>query len=143
MGRVKFSADEKRVVGARQGWRCSACSCILPSAYEVDHTVPLHAGGADALRNCTAMCANCHAAKSQRERIAALGPKPVARGTKAAAYHAREDSFSGGVATCALCKQTRPDACEVHVCTAIEAPGARARELRESLARFAYTPRVH
>lgn len=134
MVRRTITADEKRVVGARQGWRCSACGVLLSSAYEVDHTVPLFEGGEDTLDNTTAMCPNCHALKSQRERM---------RPWRAAdAYDTREDTFGGGRATCTLCGISRPETCTSHICSEIETPGARARAIRVNLSRFAYQKRA-
>ena len=136
MARRTLTADEKRVVGARQRWRCSDCRELLPPAYEVDHTVPLHASGRDTIDNCTAMCANCHALKSLRERMPAADPAAAA-----ARYAAREDTVSGGLARCSLCGAVRPDTCLEHVCSEIETPGARGRALLASLSRFAFAPR--
>lgn len=59
----------KKIVAASQAWRCSGCDVLLDSAFQVDHTVPLWAGGADDRGNATAMCATCHAKKTQSEAI--------------------------------------------------------------------------
>ena len=48
---------------------------MLSEAFQIDHTVPLWKGGADEESNCSALCANCHAVKTQieaTERAAAL-----------------------------------------------------------------------
>lgn len=139
--RRTFTADEKRLVGARQRWLCSSCASLLPASFEVDHTVPLHDGGRDDLRNATAMCPNCHAAKSQLERVARMSTAVP----REALYAAREDAVVrvGGSEyyECALCRQRRPATCAAHVCLEIEAPGALRRAVRSSLARFEYAPR--
>lgn len=67
--KTRFSESLKRQIAARQGWRCSACDKLLESTFQVDHTTPLSAGGADDPRNATAMCVGCHAIKTQNEAI--------------------------------------------------------------------------
>lgn len=41
----RFRDGHKRIVAARQVWRCSACDRLLDSSFQVDHTVPLWKGG--------------------------------------------------------------------------------------------------
>ena len=66
-----WTSDQKRVVAARAGWRCGHCKELLNSAYEIDHTIPLEDGGVDDIEtNASALCSNCHARKTQTERIA-------------------------------------------------------------------------
>lgn len=65
----KARAHEKRIVGARQGWRCAACHRMLPSTFECDHVVALWRGGPDELDNLQALCCECHAAKTQLEEV--------------------------------------------------------------------------
>lgn len=50
-----------------QRWKCKACKKLLPLAAQVDHVVPLSAGGADNKQNMQMLCANCHAEKSRLE----------------------------------------------------------------------------
>ena len=64
-----FTEAQKKIIAARQRWACSACGETLSAAYQVDHTVPLWAGGADDADNATALCANCHAVKTQSEAV--------------------------------------------------------------------------
>jgi hypothetical protein len=64
-----FTEAIKKQVAASQRWTCSGCDEVLESTYQVDHTLPLWAGGADSPRNATAMCAGCHARKTQNEAI--------------------------------------------------------------------------
>lgn len=119
--RQNFSGPAGKIVAARQGWRCSGCSMLLPAAYQVDHTVPLWSGGADDPdTNATAMCANCHAAKTQREAI-----ERAHRGTAVAAaadaeYNNRTDHYSGGVVRCDRCDQRRPVGAPHPICPTIE-----------------------
>lgn len=66
-----FTEGQKKIVAARQEWRCSSCDNMLPPSFEIDHTIPLCDGGADDYEhNATAMCGNCHSNKTQRERVA-------------------------------------------------------------------------
>lgn len=66
----KWSSSEKREVGFRQQWKCKRCESLLPSTFEVDHVRALHNGGLDCLEsNAEALCNQCHAAKTLRERI--------------------------------------------------------------------------
>lgn len=64
-----FTEATKKQVAASQRWACSGCGGVLESTYQVDHTLPLWAGGVDSPRNATAMCAGCHARKTQNEAI--------------------------------------------------------------------------
>ena len=66
----RLTAYEKRVAGARSGWRCEACGELLDEAWEADHRVPLHQGGEDSLDNVQSLCHACHRAKTIREEIA-------------------------------------------------------------------------
>jgi 5-methylcytosine-specific restriction endonuclease McrA len=69
MSRRSWSADDKRLVGARASWRCESCESLLPASFECDHVVPLEDGGADDIEsNSQALCNRCHADKTQRER---------------------------------------------------------------------------
>ena len=64
----------RRGVARRAGYLrahplCVACARIgrVRAAQEVDHVVPLHAGGADDARNLQGLCRPCHAAKTARD----------------------------------------------------------------------------
>lgn len=65
-----FTEAIKKQIAAAQRWTCSGCGVVLESTYQVDHTVPLWDGGEDTRANATAMCAGCHARKTQNEAIA-------------------------------------------------------------------------
>lgn len=133
--RGAITGPVRLVVAARQNWRCSGCSELLPSAFEVDHTVALVDGGADSVANVTAMCANCHATKTQREHIV----RHATSTTIADEYEIREDTHHNGVATCTRCRKQRPVGTPHNICWAIErsTPAASAA-LVSSLARFAF-----
>ena len=65
----KITAHEKRVVGARSRWHCESCHEILDATFEVDHIVPLHAGGEDTIQNCQSLCVACHKKKTLAEEM--------------------------------------------------------------------------
>ena len=61
-------AKRKKEVAAGQHWRCNRCHALLASSYQVDHIVPLHKGGSNDVGNLQALCEDCHADKTARER---------------------------------------------------------------------------
>ena len=67
--RRTFTEAVKKQIAARQQWVCSGCKTLLDSTYQVDHSIPLWKNGRDSPDNATAMCANCHARKTQTEGI--------------------------------------------------------------------------
>lgn len=69
MIRPNFTEAVKRQVAARQQWKCNECKQVLSASFQVDHTTPLWKGGAHHPDNGAALCANCHAQKTQREEI--------------------------------------------------------------------------
>jgi len=129
--RGAITGPVRLVVAARQGWRCSDCSQLLSSAFEVDHTVALVDGGEDAVSNATAMCANCHARKTQREHIA----RHNASSTRADEYEDREDTYQNNTITCQRCRRNRPLGTPHPVCWAIETSPCG---VANALARFAW-----
>ena len=64
-----FTDAVKKQIAARQRWQCGLCFDLLSAAFEIDHTIPLWNGGEDSPDNASALCANCHAAKTQNEAI--------------------------------------------------------------------------
>ena len=65
----KVSETTKKIVAARQGWRCAACGELLSAFYEVDHVVGLWRGGSNDDTNLQALDRECHAAKGAAERL--------------------------------------------------------------------------
>lgn len=133
-----LSEPEKKIVAARQGWRCSACNNLLPSAYQVDHTIALWAGGEDHISNCTAMCGNCHNEKTQLETIERYKKASAAAPT----YEDRVDIFvAKNRVKCSLCHRER-DASHGHdVCLSIESPHLQSSALQNRLSQYAFVPR--
>ena len=74
--RKRFSTDLKMILFASQGWKCNKCRRDLPPTAEVDHYIPLGSGlwhvidvDPNSKHNLQALCPNCHAAKTMKERI--------------------------------------------------------------------------
>lgn len=75
--RVKWKDWERRKVASDQRWLCADCAILLDWAFEVDHIVPLFAGGADAMDNLQALCGRCHNRKSIEERSGRSTAQPA------------------------------------------------------------------
>lgn len=45
MGRRRFAEVERRGVAAGQRWCCAICQNLLDAHFEIDHKIPLAAGG--------------------------------------------------------------------------------------------------
>jgi len=138
------SAAVAKQVAAAQRWRCRACDQLLPAAFEIDHSTPLWAGGADSLANLQALCPNCHATKTQTEAISRR--LEAERTDKHAAYDDRNDVVvAPGVFRCDECLQRRPIGRPHPVCWVIErrfSPPSTDRA-KTALLRFAFTPRAN
>lgn len=81
-------------VFARDGWRCRCCGVATPQALrgsshpdapELDHWVPLAAGGAHSRENGRCMCRTCNGDKAAAHPFDGLTPRALARMGKAAA----------------------------------------------------------
>lgn len=64
----KVSESTKKIVASNQQWRCLMCHNLLDYSYEIDHNVPLFAGGTNDISNLHALCRNCHGKKTILER---------------------------------------------------------------------------
>lgn len=59
----------KKKVAADQKWKCGHCGSTLDEGYQVDHKLALFKGGSNDLSNLEALCCNCHAKKTMKERL--------------------------------------------------------------------------
>ena len=65
----KVSESTKKMVASNQKWRCFMCHNLLDFSYEIDHNVPLFAGGTNHISNLHALCRNCHGKKTIMEKM--------------------------------------------------------------------------
>ncbi len=68
MNSRKVSETLKKQVAYEQQYKCSSCSILLPSSYQIDHIIPHSISSDDSRPNLTALCPTCHANKTQQER---------------------------------------------------------------------------
>jgi hypothetical protein len=66
--RAKFSQSYRLRIAWIQKYRCKACDAMLHYTFEVDHAIPLFAGGRNDEDNLQALCCQCHRIKSMHER---------------------------------------------------------------------------
>ena len=64
----KVTALTKKMVAARQGWRCDACRALLDYSFQVDHVKPLYQGGGNDPSNIPAAVAT--ASEWMKKRLA-------------------------------------------------------------------------
>lgn len=55
-------------IGASQSWKCNNCYDQLKSTFHIDHIIPICRGGTNVEDNLQALCVECHAQKTQKER---------------------------------------------------------------------------
>ncbi len=82
--RKLFTEVQKRKIACKQKYQCMGSLCVktdqlLPEVWELDHIIPLFLGGTnyynfenhnDENNNIHIICSNCHALKTQQEKIA-------------------------------------------------------------------------
>jgi hypothetical protein len=155
----KLSEVLKKQVAARQKWTCSMCSIILPSAYEIDHTIPLWQDGADDPNNMTALCATCHGQKSQSESLLRATLTKEARVARRVQYEAtihREEeekrahvTHVSGTVKCLEC-MSRYYPVFTHICPIVSArvdarigrrqtPQAKTKDISDLFSQFYFT----
>ena len=61
------SETTKKLVAARQQWKCGRCQRVLDETYEVDHVIPLHQGGTNHPDNLMALDPICHRKKTKQD----------------------------------------------------------------------------
>lgn len=62
--RLKLSDRQKRILAAKQKYRCNICKMTLTENWEIDHKVALARGGDNSPDNFQVLCVECHASKS-------------------------------------------------------------------------------
>ena len=75
--RKHITEYEKRKLAHSQKYKCNLCQALLPAEWQVDHRIPLFAGGTNEKTNLQVLCANCHARKTCQERANYNYSKPV------------------------------------------------------------------
>jgi hypothetical protein len=65
--RVKPMKEEKQFIIQRQGNKCATCDAPFSNEFNIDHIVPLSAGGTNDHENLHAICINCHTLKTTQE----------------------------------------------------------------------------
>ena len=68
-----FSHSQRIMLAAAQNYMCPGKLCnnlkLLPATWELDHKTPLFLGGTNNMDNLWLLCPNCHAEKTQNERV--------------------------------------------------------------------------
>ena len=64
----KVTTTVKLQIGASQSWKCNNCYDQLKSTFHIDHIIPICRGGTNSEDNLQALCVECHAQKTQKER---------------------------------------------------------------------------
>ncbi len=68
--REPVALSQKKEVLARQKSKCNICHLPLnPIRIHFDHIQEVYKGGKSTVRNLQALCLNCHADKTQKERL--------------------------------------------------------------------------
>jgi 5-methylcytosine-specific restriction endonuclease McrA len=70
--RTKMPEPKRRKIATRQDWKCANPdgNCTLKGElqeYDVDHVIPLMAGGPDNESNMQALCPACHRRKTEND----------------------------------------------------------------------------
>lgn len=59
----------KRHILFHQDYKCAHCKTTLPPTHQFDHIIPYSISKNNSIINIQALCPNCHAVKTQRERM--------------------------------------------------------------------------
>ena len=74
--RRQISKSEKNEVWERQHGKCARChKQLIPSTTHYDHIKPYGKGGETDTSNIQALCANCHAKKTNEDRVKEIKKK--------------------------------------------------------------------
>jgi hypothetical protein len=60
---------KKKMVAAKQKWKCAQCKELLSAHYEIDHITALHKGGSNNIDNLISLCRECHANKTAQDYL--------------------------------------------------------------------------
>ena len=78
--RRAFTHSQRNEIWDRQGGKCAGCrNQLMRSSTHYDHVKPWEDGGKTMIGNGQALCPNCHARKSNRERLKKVESKPRER----------------------------------------------------------------
>lgn len=66
--RKSFTDRQRQLIADESGNLCDSCHMTLETTFQIDHIVPLQAGGSNDPSNLHALCPNCHARKSSTEK---------------------------------------------------------------------------
>ena len=78
--RRRYTPRERTRVAYEQGYKCASCTLLLPPDWQLDHVLPLCAGGGNERANVQALCVACHTDKTAR----ATRARPAVRAVRAA-----------------------------------------------------------
>lgn len=67
MSERKIRESVRKNVAFKQEYKCAICNIMLPPSYQIDHIVPFSLTSDNREQNLQALCATCHANKSQQE----------------------------------------------------------------------------
>jgi 5-methylcytosine-specific restriction endonuclease McrA len=71
--RQRISQRARWLLASRQCFRCALCHTLFDAHTEVDHILPLAAGGSNVLLNLQMLCVPCHSRKTALEARARSG----------------------------------------------------------------------
>ena len=65
--RRKLTKDERMAVYRKTNGRCAYCGCVLEyKDMQVDHIIPMNAGGKSVAENLQILCRQCNGVKGDR-----------------------------------------------------------------------------
>ena len=70
----RVTESTKKLVAAKQQWKCGQCGRVLDETYEIDHIIPLYRGGSNDAINLMALDPICHRKKTNADRHESLAP---------------------------------------------------------------------
>jgi 5-methylcytosine-specific restriction protein A len=94
--RIAQSESLKAYIFIRAQGKCQHCSCALVflasgKAWQIDHCVPMGAGGSNTHSNLQALCTPCHKKKNKADLQTARTPQGMPIGMRHAIPHWKKD----------------------------------------------------